>query len=184
MTIDRPIAIALILFVVLVLGFYFVSPKYQEFKEIQLKVSEKEAEFKGKAEYFAEVSKTFKKLKDYEENLGKIEDEEHLGPIEDALPSTPSLAPLIYFFQIKSSENGLIFRRANLLSISLVNERSDIKEITFSLEFFGSYPAFKNFLISLEKSARLIEVESISFISQQESGQTYPFNLTIKVYSY
>jgi len=175
MKIDRPIAIAVILFIILVLGFYFVFPKYQEFKEIQLEVSEKEAEFKGRAEYFAEVGSTFKRLKDYEESLGKI---------EDALPPTPSLAPLIYFLQTKSSENGLIFRRANLLSVSLVSEKSDIKEITFSLEFFGSYPAFKNFLSSLEKSARLIEVESISFVSQQESDQTYPFNLTIKIHSY
>ena len=121
------------------------------------------------------MGNTFKKLEDYEESLEKI---------EDALPSTPSLAPLIYFLQTKSSENGLIFRRANLLSVSLVSEKSDIKEIIFSLEFFGSYPAFKKFLSSLEKSARLIEVESISFVSQQESSQTYPFNLTIKVHSY
>ncbi len=175
MTIDRPIAIALILFIVLILGFYLVVPKYQKFKEFQVELSEKEAEFKGRAAYFLGVSNTFRKLKNYEEALEKV---------DSALPLNPSLASLIYFFQIKSSENGLIFQKATLFSISLISKKSDIKEITFFLEFFGSYPAFKNFLSSLEKSARLIEVENISFASQVETEQTYPFKLTVKVHSY
>ncbi len=175
MTIDRPIAIALILFIILALGFYLVAPKYQEFKKLQVKLGEKEAEFKAKAAYFLGVVDTFKKLRNYEEDLEKV---------DSALPLNPSLASLIYFFQIKSSESGLIFKKANLFSISLISKKSDIKEITFFLEFFGSYFAFKNFLSSLEKSARLIEVENISFTSQVETEQTYPFKLKIKAHSY
>ena len=174
-SIDRPIAIAVMLFIILVLGFYLVAPKYQQFNDLQIKLSEKEAEFKGKAAYFLEVGDTFKKLRSYEEGLEKI---------DSALPSDPSIAFLIYFFQKKTLENGLIFQQVSFSGSSSANKRGETKEIHFSLGLLGSYSAFKNFLSSLEKSARLVEVESISFASQRGTEQIYPFKLEIKVHSY
>ncbi len=175
MEIDRPIAIAVTLFIVLVLGFYLVAPEYQEFRDSQLELSKKEAEFEGREAYFLEVANTFRKLKIYEDELEKI---------DSALPASPSLASLIYFLQKKSAETGLILQAANLRKISSIAKTSDIKETRFYLEFFGSYFAFKNFLSSLEKSARLIEVESVSFASLKDTDETYPFKLIIKTYSY
>lgn len=175
MTIYRLIAIAIILFIALILGFYLTYPKYQEFKELQTKVSEKEAELRGRTAYFAGVDKTFKKLKNYEESLEKI---------DRAIPSNSSIAFLIYFFQKKSSENGLILQGVSFSESSPAGGRKEFKEIHFSFKLLGSYSALKNFLSFLEKSVRLIEVESISFTSQKETGQIYSFGLTIKVHSY
>lgn len=150
-------------------------PKYQEFKEFQMKISEKEAELRGRTAYFAGVDETFKKLKNYEKSLEKI---------NKAIPSNPSIAFLIYFFQKKSFENGLILQEVSFSESSSADKRKEFKEIHFSFRLLGSYFAFKNFISSLEKSVRLIEVESISFYSQKETEQIYPFRLTVKVHSY
>ncbi len=175
MEVDRPIAIAVILFVILFVAFYLVVPKYQEFEEFQIKLSKKEAEYRGRSAYFSDIASTYEKLKQKEEILKKI---------DSALPSSPALHSLVYFLQKKSLENGLIFLKANLLKISPIKEGSRIKETNFSFGVVGPYPAFKNFLMSLEKSARLIEVEDVSFVARKEFEETFEFNVTVKVYSY
>ncbi|MBU4204588.1 hypothetical protein KKH26_00165, partial [Patescibacteria group bacterium] len=65
-----------------------------------------------------------------------------------------------------------------------------IKETNVSLNLFGSYNAFKSFLTSIEKSARLMEGGNISFSVTPPSltspliQETYPIKLDIKAYSY
>ncbi len=175
MEVDRPIAIAVILFIILIGIFYFVSPKYQEFTNLQAQISQKEAEYRGRSAYFTDIMNTYDKLKQKEEGLKKI---------NSALPSELSIPDLIYFIQGKSFENGLIFRGANFLKTTLVKEGKKINETSIIIEVSGPYPAFKNFLQSLEKSARLIEVEDVYFVVQKEFVGILDFDLTVKVYSY
>ena len=59
----------------------------------------------------------------------------------------------------------------------------EIRETGTNLVVAGSYSSFKNFLSTLEKTARMIELESISFSTLEEVGPI-DFNLRIKVYSY
>ena len=173
--IDRPIAIAIIVFLALLAGFYLTLPKYRQFRDLQTELSKKEAEFKGKAAYFSQVNYTLREIK---------KDPETLTKIDTALPENFSLDSLIYFLQKKTAENGLIFKKAMLTRASAVEKGSTLKEAYFSLELLGSYASLKNFLSALEKSSRLIEVENITFNSQQKFQQTYSFNIIIKVNSY
>ena len=88
---------------------------------------------------------------------------------------------------------------------------STVKDITFTLSLSGNYSQLESFIESLEKSARIFEITSISFgssgqqsqqqtlvkqTSQQTSQQTlqstnqfqtnqaYTFSLSIKTHSY
>jgi len=181
MEIDKPIAIAVILFVVLVLAFYVVLPKYKTFQDFLVKLGIKEAEFQGKSVYFVEVTNTYKELMQEQESLKKI---------ETALPDKVSLSMLVNFLYKKSSENGVIIKQINISKISSPSKESAIKETKLSLSLFGSYEAFKKFLDSVEKSARLIESDSFSFYVTPPSlenpviVETFPIKLDIKVYSY
>jgi Tfp pilus assembly protein PilO len=141
MQIDKPITSALLIFLVVVLSFFFVVPKYKEFKAHQLILGEKEAEYNAKYNYYAQVSEVYEELQSRTENLKKI---------EDALPANSALGDLVYFFSQKSFENGLVAKDLYLMKISAINPESDIKEITFSMDLIGSYAAFKNFLYGLE----------------------------------
>ena len=81
MEFDRPIATAIIFFIVLLLMFFLVVPEYNKFKELQIELGEKKAEFNIKYEYFSEVARVFQELENYKEGIKKI---------DDALPNTPS----------------------------------------------------------------------------------------------
>ena len=58
-----------------------------------------------------------------------------------------------------------------------------LKETQIKLQLVGSYPSLKSFLSDLEKSSRIIEVDSLSFATPEEIGP-FTFDLVIKVYSY
>ncbi len=180
MKIDRPITIAIIIFIIILLMYFFVVPKYYEFRDIQVKLATAEAEYNGKFAYYSEISKIFRELENRKEVLDKI---------VSAIPPKPQLADLIYFFQQKGTESGLIVKNILLTKISPVTSESNIKEIVFSLDLLGNYQSLKNFLSLIEGSSRLFEVDSIYFGSQSQLSQplaqeSYSFRLEIKTHSY
>jgi len=197
MEIDRPIATAVILFVILLLIFFLVVPKYHQFQSMQQKIGEKQAEYDAKFAYYSEVNKIYEQLEARKDVVEKI---------NGAIPSSTAFGPLVYFFQKIGIENGLIVRGLYLSKVSSASIGSDVKEIIFSLDLLGSYAALKSFLASLENSARFFETSNISFGSSATSAQTqaslaaggaapktsvapqilqiYPFKLEIKTYSY
>lgn len=187
MQIDRPIAIAVILFVILLLIFFLVMPKYQTFKGLQIELGEKKAEFYAKYAYFGEITRVYDELQSRKDDIKKI---------DDAFSTDSIYGKLVYFFQKKAMENGLIIKSLFLSKSSPVSPESGLKEMVFSLDALGSYSALNNFMISLEKSSRLFEITTISFganVSGQIAGgagaqlqtqQIYQFRLEVKTHSY
>ncbi|TSC95037.1 MAG: hypothetical protein CEN87_49 [Parcubacteria group bacterium Licking1014_1] len=191
MEIDRPIAIAIMLFIILLLMFFLVVPKYQVFKDLQIKLGEKKAEFSAKYAYFAEITRVFYELDSRKDSLRTV---------DDVLPANPFFGKLAYFFQKTAAENGLIVKDLFLTRYSPTNQESDIKEIVFSFNLAGSYSALKNLILSLEKSSRLFEFTNISFSSSSEAlseapaktptqsqaqqARSFSFTLEVKAYSH
>jgi len=169
----RQIIIAVCFFLTLVLGIFLVWPEYQELKGLKSKITEKEGELQTLKEHFLELDDLSKNLKQYEVELSKI---------DSALPDGFDLPSLLNYLQEAASGTGLILK--SFSPVSSTPFKGKIKEFRLSLGFSGSYSAFKNFLSSLEKSARLIEVENISFSSPLGEEKPFDFSLGIKVYSY
>lgn len=196
MQIDRPILIIVILFAVIMLSFYFVFPKYESLNKSQLELAQKKAEYYAQVEYYSEIKKRYDEIKEREGEI-KI--------IDEALPKTTDFGQLIYYLQKKAGESGLILKN---LSLSQLAAGKTVKDIVFSLNVSGDYFSLENFIVSLERSARLFEISRISFGSvvqkaEQEStgneesqGQSTPvvaqfqnsgifnFNIEVKTYSY
>lgn len=168
------IVILICLLVSFGLGFGILYPKYQEIKFLRFEISQKETELRYKEEYFSNLSQISEKLKGFGDSLAKI---------DSAIPQVVSLPSLFDFLQKISSQSGLLLRKLSPVSGRYLTEKSEIQEHSFSLSLSGSYLALKNFLLSLEKSARLIEVNSISFSSPAE-GNFFEFELDLKVHSY
>ncbi|MCX6721394.1 MAG: type 4a pilus biogenesis protein PilO [Candidatus Staskawiczbacteria bacterium] len=192
MRIDRPIAIAVILFIILVLVFFFVKPEYKNFRDLQITLAEKKAEYNAQVEYYNAITKTYSDLQAHKDQIKKI---------DDALPQEPSLGKLVYYLQKTSAENGLIVKSLFLAKAAsnLPNDqknKSEMKDITFSMSVLGDYVSLEKFLVSLEKSSRIFETSSISFGSgstqqpvipgqpQFQTQQIYDFSLQIKTHSY
>lgn len=181
MMVNKFLLIIIIIIITICSVWFLVTPQYKQFKILQTEVSLKEAEYNAKYEYYAEVMKVFSQLEKRQDGLNKI---------DKALPDNISLAPIIYFLQKKTSESGLIVKDLFFTKASAVSPKDPIKEILFSINVIGNYSSLKNFLLSLEKSANLFEVNSISFSSSpliniaDQSTQSHSFLLEIKTNSY
>lgn len=171
---NRVISIIICFLITVILIFVLILPKREALNFSQKKVEEKIAEIQGKEEYFSNLSKISEALKNYTANLSKI---------DSALPEDPGLPILFDFLQRSSSQSGLVLTEANLSALPSPTQPSEIQETKVKLTVSGSYSSFKNFLSILEKSARLIEVESLSFSSPPKE-ESIKFDLQIKVYSY
>ncbi len=185
MRIDKTIISAIILFTILLLIYFLVYPEYQKFRKLQIDLGIKKAEYTAEFEYYAQISKIYHELKTHEEDL-KI--------VDSALPSDPNLGKLIYFFQNQTEKNGLILKSIFLTKSSASSTKNTKKELSFSLSFMGTYSSLENFISSLEKSARIVEITNISFGSGgklESSGQTqfqsvdnFSFSMQVKTNIY
>jgi len=159
----------------IILGAVLLWPKFETLREIQKSIKEKETELQYEEEYYANLA-------DIKTNLGEYETE--VAKISSAIPDYPSLPSLFNFLQKASSQAGLVLKGISPFSSSPSENFTGLTETNFSLQISGSYSAFKTFLSSLEKSARLIEIQNVSFSSPKEEQNLFSFNLTIRVYSY
>ena len=175
----RPIIIAIALYFVLAIGILFVWPKYKDLNLVKKTIETQETEIKNNNDYFDN-------LKAIDDNLAASPEE--LSKIDSALPPESSPTDLFNFFQSISSNNGLILKEVSLAGSSrLSGSLSKIEEKDFTIVVVGTYPAFKNFLSEIEKSARLIGIENISFSSASLAGTktgAISFTVAVKTYDY
>jgi Tfp pilus assembly protein PilO len=169
-----PIIIVACFLLTVIFGVILLWPKFQELKMIEKNIAEKKEELQYQENYFSNLREIKSKLEEYQAEVTKI---------NSALPDDSSLPSLFNFLQKTSSQSGLVLKGVSPFAVVVSKENPDIKETQFSLQVSGSYSSFKNFLSTLEKSARLIEVENISF-SSPKKGNLFTFNLRIKVFSY
>jgi Tfp pilus assembly protein PilO len=155
--------------------FLFLLPTYKEIKSFRFEIEKKEAEIKYQEEKISHLNNLIEKLNQYQPELQKI---------QAALPPDPSLPSLFYLLQKKASDSGLTLEEISAFSISPFKEKERIKQINFEIKASGSYQAFKDFLLALEKSARLIEIEELSFSAPIKKETPISYQLKIKTYSY
>ena len=194
MEINKPITTIIILIVNLVLIFLFVIPKYQESGEIQINFEKKQIDYNNQSKYQAELLSILKNIEERKEIIEKI---------DIALPSNFSISPIVNFLQEKAKENQLSIKSMVFSKIAsqtdeqLLKENSlkKVKSVNITVNLSGSYQGLKNLLISLDRSVRLFEVDSISFSSPEifvnsngstSSNQlrTYDFRLEVKTNTY
>lgn len=188
----QKILITAFIAVLLILGIiFFWLPEYNRFNNLRNQIEEKKIQVADKKQYFLELENTLLELEKYNLELSRI---------VSALPEAPEIPSLFYFLERKSAESGLILEKISLKEASALGagdtslsppldgvqeiEKSGIQKTSIEISLFGSYQSFKNFLSIIEKSDRLIGVESISFSAPEDEEDLFGFNLIIKAYSY
>jgi len=182
----RLIFILLCFLFIISIGFFLIWPEYQKLSTLQLEIKAGETELEYIEEYFSKLQQLSQELQNYESQLTKLS----LSLLPD---SSLTVVSLINFTQRASSQNGLILKKIESFTITLLKPsttspgvsqpQTKIKEISFGFEVSGSYSALRNFLNTLERSVKIIEVENISF-SFAEKEEIPTFKLKIKTYSY
>jgi len=165
--------IVIFLSLALILGAVLVRPKYQDWRFVERRIEEVRTEIEGREEYLQNLREIGEILENYQEQLAKI---------DLALPPDPQLPFLLHSLQEISFRAGVILKEIKPLTTQPSPDLPGLNETEVSLLVSGFYPSFKNFLLALERSARLFRVESISFSSAEEGPKD--FHLRVKVYSY
>jgi len=181
----RLIIILICLFLSFILGLFSLWPKYQYLGSLRAEVENKETELKYIQEYFENLKETSQELTNYEAEISKI---------DSAIPVDVSIPSLFNSLKNASTGSGLIMKEFGAFSVVSLQENKGepypqraiptlaMKKISLPIELVGSYPAFKNFLSTLENNAKIFEVESIAFSSGEEG--IFAFEIAIETYSY
>ena len=94
---------------------------------------------------------------------------------------------LLNFLQEMSIETGMSLEDVawqELLPSRKEKKNGRLREYSLDLNLSGSYFSFINFLFSLEKSSRLINIVESKFSIPSEENEPISFDIILKVYSY
>jgi len=161
----------------IIVGVFLFWPKYQEFNSLQNQFAQKEDQLENQNRYMDQLSVIERKIDEKQELVNKV---------NNALPVGPDIPSLLNFLQEMSTETGMSLEGASWqeVSVSRKEDKERFEEYSLNLELSGSYFAFINFLYSLEKSSRLINVVESEFSIPSEENEPIPFDILLKVYSY
>jgi len=171
------IIIAAGIIISIIIGAFLFWPKYQEFNSLQNQFSQKKDQLENQNKYMQQLLAIERKIEEKQELVNKV---------NSALPIGPDIPSLLNFLQGISMETGMSLEGASWQELlpSREDKKEKFKEYSLNLEVSGSYFAFINFLYSLEKSSRLINVVESRFSVPSEENEPIPFDILLKVYSY
>lgn len=171
---NRQISIVILFVLAIIVVVLGTWPSYQEFAALKNQAQAKERELENREVYFND-------LKTIEQDLKEKADE--LAKLDAILPDNPDI-PLLYDLISRiSSGSGLVLK--DIFSTIEKKEDSDsgIKEITVDVNVEGSYEGIKEFLSAARNAGRMLDVNSVSFLTPKE-GEIFKFSITISAFTY
>jgi len=156
------------------LGFFLVLPKYQAWQDINRQIAEKNIEIKNRLDYYTNLARAAEILDAHGAEMAKI---------NSALPKNLDAPAAMNFLQAAAMQSGLVVKSmeysggavqpppASKSSLEGADFNFEIKKYFINLAVSGSYADFKNFMAGVERSSRLIGVETVGVnASQAESA--------------
>jgi len=184
--------IAIILFAASVVFIWQILSIYPEIGIMKGKIKDQEAAVENSQKTLEKIKEIVSFTSKNKEVIGRFdsilparEDNANLLSVLDSMARANGLiAATINFAEIKKNENA----QKNDAEIALENNNLNVKNIKLSLR--GSYSSFKNFLTSIEKTMRIMDIVSVNFSKgasaegNVSAEKTYSFNLAFNAYSY
>ena len=109
-----------------------------------------------------------------------------LERLETLLPKTPATGGIITQLDRLASSHALLLKSVDVKETQqqatspITRSRGRARQLTINTNLVGSYQSFRAFLQDLERSLRLMDVESLSFSSGGEN--VYQFTLRASAY--
>jgi Tfp pilus assembly protein PilO len=153
----------------------FIVPKYFQWQEGQKKLASQQSYLDNQTQYFSKISEIENKLQQSADVIGKI---------DSAIPNGIDFSTLVTFFEKTGKETGVIIKSINMGNQTIKAGQERLKENSFFISIVGTYAAFKNFLYKLENSARLFEVDEITFSNAKTGTDFFNYSLKLRAYSY
>lgn len=167
----RAVLIAILIIVVLFLGYWFdVKDQIESLERAELKEVELKRTFEGKARQAANLAA-------YEQQMDEMK--ESFGAMLRQLPNRTEVADLLVDISQTGLASGLEFE---LFRPQGENPRDFYAELPISIKVKGKYHEFGNFVSGLAALPRIVTVHDISITPLADGNLT--MDLTAKTYRY
>ncbi len=166
----------------IILGIFLFLPQYQDYKNAKIKLEQTKTEFANQDKYVQQLRVTG----------GQIEENQDIvDRLNQALPNYRDIPSFINFLKELSKSNGVSLDSIKWDSIKTEENnnqngknKKEFKTYSVKMSASGSYFAFRNFILSLEASNRLVDVKKAHFAIAKTTGELASFDLTINIHSY
>lgn len=154
-------------------------PEYEELKNLRERVATRGNFVQNRKDYLASLEESKEEIEAHRLDIEKM---------RNGLPEDPETSYLLELAQDAVYKEGIILKKIGGVSTSIVKREGsrELKETAVSIEIRSSYENFLNLLNRFEKSARLIEIDNISFSVAEEEGissSLLDFEIALKTYS-
>lgn len=157
--------------------FFAAWPEYQDLRESMAYADVKGEDLQNMINYNQTMEAMVSSLEtEYEGQIEKIEEG---VPDDHYMPS--------FFAELRrmSYRTGVRIESLGNFTYRDYREREDLKEVEVSFQVQGSYSNFKNFINILQRSARIVEVESLAIEGvTEDSDEQSSLNYTIQILTY
>lgn len=175
---NKTLIIVFCLFLSAVLGVFVVLPKYRLLQSEKAEAVVEGQSLANTESYYQNLNSINNQLQQYSDQLSKI---------DMALPQGNSIPQTFYFFQNEVSESGMVLKNLGQISNAPSASHPGLQKYSMTLSVSGPYSVFKSFLQNLEQSARMVQVQEISFSSPsstQNASGSLEADLSVAFYSY
>ncbi len=152
-----------------------VFPQHQKLQRERTVLQERTEELQNHRNYQSRLQSVKARLD---------QNQELMANIISALPDELDAPSFLKFLQKASEASGVSIERVNWSRAASPAEGERTKEHILSMNFTCSYYAFKNFLYSLERSARLIDIMRMNFRASEEGDKPIQFSMELRIHSY
>lgn len=174
----KPIITTICLLGSFALIIFAIWPEYQDLRESMVEVEVKEEELNNIINYSQSIDEMTKALNsEYEEDYQKL---------KNGVPNDHYVPSLLSEIKDFSYQTGVRINNIGEFSQSDFSDIEDVQKIELELGVEGSYSNFKNFILSLKESARIIGFKSLSIKkkSSEDEESTLEYSLKLITYSY
>jgi Tfp pilus assembly protein PilO len=163
----------------------FIVPHYNQISELRTQKADYEVVLANARKYKEERNALVKRYNAF--------DQSKLNQLTTMLPSNPENMKLILALQSVASQYGLLLQNVKTEdSADTTNPGArpvpgsqtspDLGTITINFSVSGPYSAFTNYIRSIEKSLRMLEIQKISFAASDPKTQNYQYTVSVKTY--
>ncbi|OQX00969.1 hypothetical protein BWK69_00330 [Candidatus Parcubacteria bacterium A4] len=122
-------------------------------------IEQKKIDIQNKEDYIKDIKEKIKEVEAKKDQFDKI---------ASALPEGVGVPAIFDFLQRAASQSGMVLKDTDADFFASSSGGSNVKESNVSFSLMGSYQSFKNFLSAMEYSARLFEVNYLTFSPVKE----------------
>ena len=175
-----------ILMIVISLGGFvsFIIPQYKQIQVLKAQAKDYDQILENARRLQEERNKLVTKYNSFDQELVK--------KLDTLLPRNPDNVQLILSLDAAAQQYGVMLQNVKIEENNPNNQNTprpgqapvntEIGTLNITFSVSGTYEGFTNFIRSLEKSLRIIDINKLSFTALDDTKTTYQYTVGIKSY--